>query len=216
VVERIRVLIVDDHPIVRRGLVAFLQAQPDIEVLAEAADGEEAVRQVGRTRPDIVLMDLVMPKSDGIESTARIRELSPESRVIVLTSFADDEKIFAAVRAGASGYLMKDVEPQRLAEAIRTVHSGDALLDPAVTARLMGEFARQQSRASFLGALTARETEVLRLLGRGMSNKEIALELSVAEKTVKTHVSNVLQKLQLADRTQAALFAVRERLVDAG
>lgn len=211
--DAIRVLIVDDHAVVRQGLRAFLQTQEDIEVVDEAMDGEEAVRCVEELVPDVVLMDLVMPNSDGIEATRRIRALSPSTRVIVITSFADDEKVFAAVKAGAGGYLLKDIQPQELGEAIRTVHRGEALLHPAVAAKLMQEFA-ETSRRSSPDALSGRELEVLRLIARGRSNKEIALDLGVAEKTVKTHVSNILQKLQLADRTQAALFALREHIVD--
>jgi len=213
-VEPIRVIIVDDHAVVRQGLKAFLQTQDDLEIVGEAADGDEAVRQVEDLVPDVVLMDLVMPGSDGIEATRRIRSLSPSTKVIVLTSFTDDDKVFAAIKAGAAGYLVKDVQPQELGEAIRTVNRGEALLHPVVAAKLMQEFAQPSQRRSSPDSLTDRELEVLRLIARGLSNKEIALQLTVAEKTVKTHVSNVLQKLHLADRTQAALYAVRERLVD--
>jgi NarL family two-component system response regulator LiaR len=208
------VLIVDDHPVVRHGLRAYLELQPGIEVAGEAGDGSEAETQVPALTPDVVLMDLVMPGTDGIEAIRRIRAARPETRVLVLTSFAEDEKVFAAVKAGAAGYLLKDVHHEALAEAIRTVHRGEALLHPAVAAKLMHEFAEGDRRTAPSSVLTERETEVLRLVARGMSNKEIARELAVAEKTVKAHVSNILQKLQLADRTQAALYAVRERLVD--
>ncbi len=212
--DAIRVLIVDDHAVVRHGLRAFLQTQDDIDIAGEAADGEEAVRRVRELVPDVVLMDLVMPKLDGIAAIREIRSLSPSTKVIVLTSFADDEKVFAAVKAGAAGYLLKDVRPQELGEAIRVVNRGEALLHPTVAAKLMQEVAESGRREASPDSLTAREMDVLRLIARGMSNKEIALELGVAEKTVKTHVSNILQKLHLADRTQAALYAVRERLVD--
>ena len=181
--------------------------------MGEAADGEEAVALVQTLLPEVVVMDLVMPRLDGVEAIRRIRENTPSTKVIVLTSFAEDEKVFAAVRAGAAGYLLKDVRPQELGEAIRRVGRGEALLHPAVAAKLMQEFA-QDERPGPASALTAREMDVLRLIARGRSNKEIALALGVAEKTVKTHVSSILQKLHLADRTQAALFAVRERLVD--
>jgi len=209
--DPIRVLIVDDHEVVRQGLKAFLKSQDGIEVVAEAADGNEGMRLVSELAPDIVLMDVVMPNVDGIEATGRMRASNPSTKVIVLTSFADDEKVLAAVRAGAAGYLLKDIHPQQLAEAIRTVYRGEALLHPTVAAKLMHEVAR---RPAVPDALTSRELDVLHHIARGMSNKEIARELGVAEKTVKTHVSNILQKLNLADRTQAALYAVRERLFD--
>jgi two-component system, NarL family, response regulator LiaR len=211
--EAIPVLVADDHEVVRQGLRTFLQLQDGIDVVGDAADGAQAVTRVEELLPDVVLMDLVMPRMDGIEAIRRIRAVSPSTRVLVLTSFAEDEKVFAAVKAGAAGYLLKDVKPQELGEAIRVVHGGEALLHPSVAARLMQEMASRDTRTS-PDSLTDREMEVLRLVARGMANKEIALELGVAEKTVKTHVSNILQKLHLADRTQAALYAVRERIVD--
>jgi two-component system, NarL family, response regulator LiaR len=211
--ETIRVLIADDHAVVRHGLRAFLEVQDDIEVVGDAADGEEAISLTQRLGPDVVVMDLVMPRVDGIEAIRQIRAAPSAAKVIVLTSFADDQKVFAAVRAGAAGYLLKDVQPRDLAEAIRTVMRGEALLNPAVAAKLMQEFA-QEARPAASQSLTEREMDVLRLIARGRSNKEIALDLGVAEKTVKTHVSSILGKLQLADRTQAALYAVRERLVE--
>jgi NarL family two-component system response regulator LiaR len=211
-VDRISILIADDHPVVREGLRTFLALQDDLDVAGEAADGEEAVAKVGELLPDVVVLDLVMPKLDGIEAIRRIRDVSPSTRVLVLTSFIEDEKVFPAVKAGAAGYLLKDAEPQAVADAIRTVRGGEALLHPSVAARLMQEVAeRDESPAA---DLTDRELDVLRLLARGLSNKAIALELHVSEKTVKTHVSNILAKLHLADRTQAALFAVRERIVE--
>jgi len=210
-----RVLIADDHAVVRQGLRTFLELQDDIEIVGEAADGEEAVRRATELVPDVVVMDLVMPRLDGIGAIREIRAASPSTRVIVLTSFADDDKVFAAVKAGAAGYLLKDASPQELGEAIRTVYRGEALLHPMVAAKLMQEFAQTgERRRASPDALTEREMDVLREIARGRSNKEIARELGVAEKTVKTHVSNILQKLHLADRTQAALYAVRERLVD--
>jgi len=211
--DRIRVLIADDHAVVRQGLRTFLEVQDGIEVVGEAGDGQEALKMVEALSPDVVVMDLLMPRLSGIDATLRIRELRPTTKVIVLTSFLDDEKVFAAVRAGAAGYLLKDVRPQELGEAIRTVSRGEALLHPAVAARLMQEFAHEV-RPSPAQTLTEREMEVLRLIAKGRANKEIALELGVAEKTAKTHVSNILQKLHLADRTQAALYAVREKLVN--
>jgi NarL family two-component system response regulator LiaR len=212
--DRIGVLIADDHPVVRHGLRAFLQLQEDLDIVGEAGDGQEAVAEVQKLRPDVVLLDLVMPNLDGIDAIRQIREASPATKVIVLTTFADDEKVFPAVRAGAAGYLLKDVEPKDLVEAIRTVNRGEGLLHPRVASKLMNEFAGEHERGDSLEALTDREKDVLRLIARGMSNREIARELVVSEKTVKTHVSNILAKLHLADRTQAALYAVRNRLVD--
>lgn len=211
--DRIGILIADDHPVVRQGLRTFLELQDDLEILGEASDGEEAVAKVRELLPEVVLLDLVMPRLDGIEATRRIRAASPSTKVIVLTSFADDEKVFPSVKAGAAGYLLKDVEPQALVEAIRAVHRGEALLHPTVAAKLMQEVARGERRAPG-EALTERELEVLGLIARGLANKEIARELVLSEKTVKTHVSNILAKLHLTDRTQAALYAVRERLVE--
>ena len=208
----IAVLIADDHPVVRHGLRTFLETQDGLEVVGEAADGAEAVELVERLLPDVVLMDVVMPGLDGVEATRRIRGLSPSTKVIVLTSFDDDEKVFPSIKAGAAGYLLKDVHPQDLADAIRRVQRSEALLAPSVAAKLMQEVAGE--RAPSNGGLTERELDVLRLIARGLSNKLIARELIVSEKTVKTHVSNILAKLHLADRTQAALYAVRERLVE--
>jgi NarL family two-component system response regulator LiaR len=207
----IRVLIADDHAVVRQGLRTFLDLQEDILVVGEAGDGAEALAAIARERPDVVLMDLVMPGVDGIEALRELRARAPTTRAIVLSSFIDDDKLFPAVRAGAAGYLLKDVQPQELVAAIRTVHGGGSLLHPVVAARLMEELATSAP----LEQLTAREREVLALIGRGLANKLIARELGIAEKTVKAHVSSVLSKLGLTDRTQAALFAVREGLVQA-
>jgi two-component system, NarL family, response regulator LiaR len=212
-VTEIRVLIADDHAIVRQGLRTFLELQDDIEVVGDAADGEAALAGVQRHEPDVVLMDLVMPNLGGVEAIRRLRELRPETRVLVLTSFLDDEKLFPAVRAGAAGYLLKDIEPAELVRAIRTVADGEALLHPAVAARLMEEFSDTE-RPVAEEALTAREREVLLAIARGLPNKQIALELGIAEKTVKTHVSSILSKLGLTDRTQAALYAVRAGLIE--
>lgn len=208
---RIRVLICDDHAVVRQGLTAFLQVQDDIEVAGEATDGAEAIAQAAALSPDVILMDLVMPQIDGIEAIRRIRASDPAAKIIVLTSFSDDDKIFPAIRAGASGYLMKDVSPRELARAIRMASAGEPLLHPDIMRRLMDEL-RRPPQPENLDRLTPRETDVLRLIAKGESNKEIARDLVLSEKTVKTHVSNILQKLQLADRTQAALYAVRHKL----
>ena len=211
--EPITVLIVDDHPVVRQGLRTFLELQEDLEIVGEAGDGEAAIAEVERLLPDVVLMDLRMPGVDGIEATRRIRSISPSTRVIALTSFTDDETVFPAVKAGAAGYLLKDIRPQDLAEAIRTVHRGEGLLHPTIAAKLMRDIAQDKPPGPGQG-LTQRELEVLQHIARGMSNKEIAEALVLSEKTVKTHVSNVLQKLHLADRTQAALYAVKEGLAE--
>lgn len=212
----IRVLIADDHAVVRQGLRTFLELQEDVEVVGDVADGEQAVAAALELAPDVVLMDLVMPGVDGVEAIGRIAQRSPATRVIALTSFLDDDKVLPAVRAGAAGYLLKDVGPDDLVRAIRTVHAGEALLHPAVAARLMEEVAGSRARGAEDGAdLTPRERDVLTQIARGLSNKRIALELDISEATVKIHVSNVLRKLGVTDRTQAALYAVREGLVDA-
>jgi NarL family two-component system response regulator LiaR len=209
----ISVLIADDHPFVRHGLRTYLDTLDDLEVVGEASDGAEAVELATRLLPEVVLMDLVMPELDGVEATRAIRDASPSTKVIVLTSFDDDEKVFPAIKAGAAGYLLKDVHPAELAEAVRKASRGEALLAPSVAARLMQEVAGEGGRPAG-NDLTERELEVLRLIARGQANKVIARELGVSEKTVKTHVSNILAKLHLADRTQAALYAVREGLAE--
>jgi two-component system, NarL family, response regulator LiaR len=211
----IRVLVADDHAVVREGLRTFLRLQEGIEVVGEAGDGAEAVAEARRLEPDVVLMDLVMPKLDGVEAMRQIRAERSETRVIALTSFGDDDKLLPAIRAGAAGYLLKNVQPQELVRAIRTAAEGGALLDPIVAGRLVAalEDGGEQPRLGHK-TLTARELQVLRLIGGGLSNKRIALELSVAEKTVKAHVSRILSKLEVSDRTQAALVAVREGLLE--
>jgi DNA-binding NarL/FixJ family response regulator len=198
--------------VVREGLRTFLALQEGIEIAGEAADGEEAVRAGERLRPDVVLMDLVMPKLDGVAAMRILRERVPKTRVIVLTSFLDDDKLLPALRAGAAGYLLKNTPPQELVRAVRAAHAGEALLDPVVAARLVESLAASGEEEP-IDRLTKREREVLELIGRGLPNKRIALELGVAEKTVKTHVSHVLAKLGVTDRTQAAVIAVRAGLV---
>jgi DNA-binding NarL/FixJ family response regulator len=211
----IRVLIVDDHAVVREGLRAFLELQDGIEVAGEAADGEEAIAAAARLRPDVVLMDLVMPRQDGLAAMRELRERVPSARVIVLTSFLDDDKLLPALRAGAAGYLLKNAQPQEVARAVRTASAGEALLDPVVAARLVETLAAGDDEQP-LDRLTPREREVLQLIGRGFPNKRIARELAVSEKTVKTHVGHVLAKLGVTDRTQAAVVAVRAGLLDLG
>jgi DNA-binding NarL/FixJ family response regulator len=210
----IRVLIADDHAVVRQGLRTFLELQDEIEVVGEAADGIEALELVQRTAPDVALLDLVMPRLGGLEAIRRIREVAPATRVLVLTSFADDDTVLPAVRAGAAGYLLKDVQPPELVGAIRTVHAGEALLAPAVATMLVEQLAAEDGTgAERDDHLTPREREVLALLARGRANKVIARDLGVSERTVKTHVSNILAKLNLTDRTQAAVYAVRHGIV---
>jgi DNA-binding NarL/FixJ family response regulator len=212
--DRIRIVVVDDHPVVREGLRSFLGSRPGLEVVGEAADVDEAVAVTGELGPDVVLLDLVLPGGGGVAAVPRLLALSPAPRVIVLTSFGGDEQVLAALRAGASGWLGKDVPPSELEAAIRTVHRGGSVLDPAIAGRVLAEVASPSGADPGLEQLTAREREVLALLGEGLSNKDLAARLFVAEKTVKTHVSAILAKLHLTDRTQAALFAVRHGLVE--
>lgn len=209
--ELIRVLLIDDHAIVRRGLSAYLNTYPEIEVVGEADGGAAGVAMAAKLLPDVVLMDLVMPEMDGIEATRQLKAVSPSSQVIVLTSYSEDERIFPAIKAGALSYLLKDVGPDDLVRAIKAARRGEATLHPSVATRLMQELTSQ--RSSPLDLLTDRERDVLTCIARGMSNADIAEHLIIGERTVKTHVSNILSKLHLQDRTQAALLALRERLV---
>ena len=211
--EPIRVLIADDHPVVRQGLRTYLELQADITIAGEAGGGVQAAAEAKRLEPDVVLLDMVMPDGGGLEALRRIGSGPGAPRVIVLTSFAEDGRVVEAMRAGASGYLLKDAQPAELLAAIRAVHAGGSPLHPDAAAYLVGELRRPQAPAP---ALTPREHDVLELLAQGMSNKTIALRLSLSEKTVKAHVSAILRKLDVTDRTQAALRAVRERLVDVG
>jgi NarL family two-component system response regulator LiaR len=208
----IRVLIVDDHAIVRKGIRALLTESGGFEIVAEVADGEEAVRSAEETRPDVILMDLLMPGMDGIEATRRITYSRPETRILVLTSFAADNKLFPAIKAGASGYLLKDSSPEALVRAIHQVHRGEPALHPVIARKLLQEVAEPAIPKPTPEALTAREMTVLQLIAQGLSNQEIADELVVSEPTVRAHVSRILSKLHLASRTQAALYAVREGL----
>lgn len=212
--DPIRVLLVDDHAVVREGLRNFLALQDGLEIVGEACDGAEAIEQAQRLEPDVILMDLVMPGLDGIGAMRQLRIGAPDSRVIVLTSFLDDERVLPAIQAGAAGYLLKNVEPSELARAIRAAHAGDAIIDPTAAARLMNAIADDtRPRIEEQERLTRRERDVLELIARGQSNKRIALELGISEKTVKTHVGHLLAKLGVSDRTQAALMAVRQGLV---
>ena len=208
----IRVLIVDDHGVVREGLRAFLDLQDGLEVVGEAADGRQALAQAERLRPDVILMDLVMPHLDGVGAMRELRRRMPEIRVVALTSFLDEERLLPAIQAGAAGYLLKDADPAEVVRAVRAAHEGQAIIAPAAAARLVDAIS-QSAGPSPHDRLTAREREVLELIANGRSNKLIALELGISEKTVKAHVGRVLAKLGVADRTQAALLAVREGLV---
>ncbi len=204
----IRVLLVDDHQVVRRGLRTFLEIQDDIQVVGEASDGAEGIARAEELRPDVVLMDIKMPGTDGIEALRKLRELDNPARVLIVTSFTEQRTVVPALRAGASGYVYKDIDPEALAGAIRSVHAGHVLLQPEVAGALLAqdEPGGGQGRGT---SLTDREREVLGLIADGRSNREIARALVLSEKTVKTHVSNILMKLDLSDRTQAALWAVR-------
>jgi NarL family two-component system response regulator LiaR len=212
--EKITVLLADDHAIVREGVRAFLDAQADIEVVAEAGSGEAAVRLAAELVPDVVLMDLLMPGMDGVEATRQICRKSPHTRVIILTSYHEDEHIFPAIKAGALSYLLKEVRADELADAVRRAARGEAVLHPSVAARVVQELhGNQYRRGNPFMQLSERELEVLKLIAQGMDNASIAEQLIISEKTVKSHVSNILSKLHLADRTQAAVYAWREGVV---
>lgn len=213
-VDPITVLLVDDHQVVRQGVRAFLETQPDMMVVAEAESGEMAVTLAAEHAPDVVLMDLIMPGMDGVEATRQLKKASPRTQVIVLTSYHQDEHIFPAIRAGALSYLLKDLGPEELAEAVRKAAVGEAMLHPRVAARVVQELsgARQETVNPFT-ELSERELEVIRSIAAGMNNAGIAEKLVISEKTVKSHVSNILSKLHLADRTQAAVYAWREGIV---
>lgn len=209
---RIRVLIVDDHQVVRRGLRTFLEIQPDIEVVGEAGDGAAGVDQAQALHPDVVLMDVKMPGTDGIDALRLLKQQGNPARVLVVTSFTEHRTVVPALRAGAAGYVYKDVDPDALAGAIRAVHAGHVLLQPELAGALLSEEGADRPPQGRGGTLTDREQEVLGLIADGRSNREIARALGLSEKTVKTHVSNILMKLDLSDRTQAALWAVRNGL----
>jgi DNA-binding NarL/FixJ family response regulator len=215
----IRVLIADDQPLLRTGLRKVLEGEDDLRVVAEAGDGHEAIEAARGARADIVLMDIRMPRMDGIEATRRLAESAPDARVLILTTYDLDEYVFAALQAGASGFVLKDVPPEQLIDAVRVVAAGDALLSPSVTRRLISEFARRPALAPphpGLAGLTEREREVLRLMGRGLSNAEIAGRLILGEATVKTHASRVFMKLGLRDRAQAVVAAYEAGIVSPG
>ena len=218
--DAITILVVDDHAVVREGLRAFLALQEGFEIVGEAADGEEALERAAELDPDVILMDLVMPNLDGVGAMQELKQRASRSRVIVLTSFLEDDRLLPALEAGAAGYLLKNSQPAELARAVRAAHAGEAIIDPTVAARLVHALSERSPAAADdqtdLDHLTGREREVLTLIARGRSNKRIALELGISEKTVKTHVGHVLAKLGVTDRTQAAVLAVRHGLVEPG
>ncbi|MEH7252003.1 response regulator transcription factor [Neobacillus niacini] len=211
---RIRILIADDHHVVRRGLAFFLKTQREIEIIGEAGNGKEAVDQARKLKPDLILMDLVMPEMDGIQATKIIKSEMPEIKIMMLTSFSDQDHVIPALEAGASGYQLKDIEPDELIKCIKKIVAGENQLHPKATSHLLANLSNKKEDRNLLSELTKRELDVLKEIAKGKSNKEIASALFITEKTVKTHVSNLLSKLELADRTQAALYAVKNQLVE--
>ena len=219
--DPIRVLIVDDHALFRRGLEMVLAEEPDIELVGEASDGTEAVAKAGEALPDVILMDIRMPKSSGIEACRAMKEVAPSAKIVMLTISDEEEDLFEAIRAGASGYLLKDIPYDEVADVVRAVHGGQSLINPSMAAKLLTEFAALakrdgEERAQEVPApkLTDREMEVLRLVARGMNNRDIAKELFISENTVKNHVRNILEKLQIHSRMEAVMIAVRENLIE--
>jgi NarL family two-component system response regulator LiaR len=212
--ESIRILIVDDHAVVREGLRALIDVQPDMELAGEASDGVEAVEKAHALQPDVILLDLVMPRMDGLEAIIEIKEKDPDACILVLTSFAEDDKVFPAIKAGAMGYLLKDSSAHDLVRAIRDVYQGEPKMHPTIARKLMRELQRppEPNTPRTEEPLSGREVEVLKLVARGLSNQEIGNNLFISERTVRTHVGNILDKLHLANRTQAALYALREGL----
>jgi NarL family two-component system response regulator LiaR len=214
VTQDIRILIVDDHDIVREGQRALIETEQGMELVGEAIDGIEAVKLAGKLQPDVILMDLHMPKKGGIEAITEIKGENPDSRILVLTSYNEDENVYAAIRAGAMGYLLKDASPQKILKSIRKVYQGEISIGPRIAQKLMREIQRTSDSPPTEEPLTIREMEVIKRIAEGLSNQEIAERLVISERTVRTHVTNILGKLHLANRTQAALYALREGLAD--
>ncbi|MCP4536579.1 MAG: response regulator transcription factor [Chloroflexi bacterium] len=212
--KSIRLLIVDDHPIVREGLQGVLSREPGLEVIGDAADGVEAVEKARSLQPDVILLDLMMPRKNGLEALDEIKHENPDVRVLILTSFAEDDKIFPAIKAGALGYLLKDSSPEMLVQAIQDVYKGESVLHPTIARKVIRELNQPVDLSPTEDPLTARELEVLQLVARGMPNREIGETLCISESTVRVHVRNILSKLHLANRTQAALYALRESLAN--
>ncbi len=212
--KNIRILIVDDHPVVRQGLHGMLSQKAGLEVVGEAEDGFKAVEQARLLKPDIILLDLVMPGKDGIETIGDLKQDNPEVRILILTSFAEDDKVFPAIKAGAQGYMLKDSSPKLLLQAIHDVYEGKSSLHPTIAHKLVQEMSQPSALSPTRDPLTEREMQVLRLVAQGWSNPKIAQELSISESTTRVHVSNILSKLHLANRVEAALYAVQEGLTD--
>lgn len=210
--EKVKLFLVDDHKVVRSGIKALVETEPSLEVIGEASDGREAVAKVSQKSPDVILMDLVMPEMDGVEATKRIIEDKPEGKILILTSFSEEERIIQAIKAGATGYLIKDASPDELVGAIRDVHRGESTLDPKVAGTVLRSMQNEEEDSS--EDLTEREVEVLELVAEGLPNDDIAEKLYISERTVRSHVSNILGKLGLANRTQAALYAVRQGIAE--
>ena len=212
--ETIQILVVDDHAVVRKGLAAIIEAETDLELIGEAADGIEAVNLAAELHPDVILMDLVMPNKNGIDAIIEIKDQNPDAHILVITSFAEDDKVFPAIKAGALGYLLKDSSPDELVHAIHEIHRGEASLHPMIARKLIHELKQDKNKEIEESSqpLTEREIEVLGLIARGLPNQEIAGKLFVSETTIRFHVSNILSKLHLANRTQAVLYALREGL----
>jgi len=211
-IEEIRILIADDHAVVREGLRALIETEPGMTLVGEASDGEVAVRLYASLKPDVTLLDLMMPRKDGISAIREIKQIDPEARLLVLTSFAEDDQVFPAIKAGALGYILKDSSALRLLQAIRDVHAGESSLDPSVARKLIQELNRPPDLPPTPNPLSERELEVLGLVAEGLSNQEIADRLVISERTARNHVGNILAKLHLANRTQAALFAIQKGL----
>ena len=209
-IKQIRVLIADDHAVVRRGLQVLIDSEPGMKVVGEAEDGIQAVLEARALKPDVILMDLVMPRQDGLAAIVEIKDEQPGARILVLTSFAEDDKVFPAIKSGALGYLLKDSSPDDLLHAIRDVHAGESALHPTIARKLIHEISQPSDLPLAAEPLTDREVEVIRLVAQGLSNAEIGEQLFIASRTVRTHVSNILGKLHLVNRTQAALYALRE------
>ncbi|MGD8967645.1 MAG: response regulator transcription factor [Anaerolineae bacterium] len=210
--EELRILMADDHAVVREGLRALIEAEQGMTLVGEAADGVEAVRESRLLEPDVILLDLVMPRKGGIEAIREIKEQDPGARILVITSFAEDEKVFPAIKAGAQGYLLKDSSPRELLKAIRDIYEGQPSIHPTIARKLMREIQRPSELPAAAEPLTEREAEVLSLVAQGLTNQEVADRLFVSERTVRTHVSSILSKLHLANRTRAALYALRKGL----
>jgi len=212
--DTIRILICDDHAVVRRGLRSLIGVNTDMELVGEAADGEEAVSMAKKLKPDVIIMDLIMPRKSGIDATTEIKKTTPDAKILVLTSFSDDNNVFPAIKAGASGYLLKDSSPEELLQAINDVHQGKSSLHPVIAKKVIQELHQPSDLPPTEYPLTAREVDVVKYVAQGLSNQDISRKLKIKEGTVRIHVGNILNKLQLANRTQAALYALREGLAE--